>query len=424
VAVVGDEVRPLEARGLKAVKDPAAALSDWPADAVKPDRIGALWQATASDWRLRLRPAAAAGEAPVRILLEERNAAVADGRHWLHEASYLLYARRGAGLRFALPAGAVLVGADVDGHPAAPGRPAAGRVWLPLAKGPGPHRLRLRWRYEAGQEEFARPRGDVPLLEDGGATARVWTLEVPEGYTLRAARAPGALPELYRADAWLRLSKLLAESAPRATGEEQEGSLDRAQREFYACCRRAEAALKKHEGAAAKKGPSGQGASEWLKQLRQENRQLAKALGFERLRGRAERAAPYAETEEAPALSSAAGSRSHAVSWVGGDASPRLVLEPLAEEGRRETWVATALWVLVLVAVGFLARYPAVGAVGRTFWPEWLALLGVAGWWLLGLPGLALPVLAAPGMLARLFVAARWLGGLRPLPRAAGSSGS
>jgi hypothetical protein len=422
VALVGDEVRPLDSRGLRAVKDPAAALRDWPADAVNLGRRGALWQAAAGDWRLRLRPAAPADEPPVRILLEERTAAVADGRHWLHEASYLLYARRGAGLRFALPAGAVLVGADIDRRPAAPGRPAAEHVWLPLAEGTGPHRVRLRWRYEMGAEDFARPRGDGPLLEGmakGDEPPRLWTVEVPEGYHLRHAPASSAgLPDLYRADSLLRLSKLLAESSPRAPEGEQEETLFRVQREFYARCLRAEAALKRSGGAAAGKGPAGQGAGEWLKQLRQQDRVLAQAQGFERLRVRAERAGADTEAEAAPL---GAGGRS--VSWPVGE-SPRFILEPLGEEGRRETWAATALLVLTLLVVWLLARYPVVCAVGRALWPEWLVLLGVAGWWLLGLPWLALPVLAAAGVLARLWVAARWLGSLRPRPRPAGSTGT
>jgi hypothetical protein len=425
LAVLGNEVRPLEARGLQAVTDPAAVLHDWPMDAVKVGRLGAVWQVTATDWRLRLRQAAAADVPPVRILLEERAAAVADGRSWLHEASYLLYARRGAGLRFALPAGAVLVGADVAGRPVAPGRPAAGHIWLPLAEGAGPYRVRLRWRYEAGAEDFARPRGDGPLPEEGAkgdAPARLWTVEVPDGYRLRLAPvpAPAALLELYRADALLRLSKLLVESSLVAEGA-PEGPLFRAQREFYACCLRAETALKRHGGAAPGKGPAGQGAGEWLKQLRQQDRQLAKAQGFERLRGRAERAG--AESEDPPSLLPAFEPRGHAVSWAAGEA-PQIALEPRSEEERRETWAATAMLIAALLAVWLLVRYPVVCAVGRALWPEWMILLGAAGWWLLGLPVLALPVLAMPGVLARLWVAARWLGGLRPRPRPAGSSGS
>jgi hypothetical protein len=234
--------------------------------------------------------------------------------------------------------------------------------------------------------------------------------------------APAALLELYRSDALLRLSKLLAESSPRAAEEAQEEALFRTQREFYASCLRAEAALKRHGGNTPPgEGPSGQSAAEWLKQLRQEDRQLAKAQGFERLRGRAERAG--AESEESPALPPAVDPRGPAVSWAAGE-SPRFALEARGEEDRRETWAATAMLVAALLAVWLLSRYPGVCTVTRALWPEWLALLGAAGWWVLGLPLLALPVLVGMGVLARLWVAVRWLGRLRPRPRAAGSSGS
>jgi hypothetical protein len=357
----------------------------------------------------------------------ERTAAVADGRDWLHEADYLLDARRGTGLRFTLPAGAVLVGVDLDGARAAPSRSTPGKVWLPLAEGAGPHRVRLRWKYAPGEEDFARPRGDDPQLEAGGKNGeplRLWSVDVPEGYHLRPADggslvpASSALVEATRADAWLRQSKLLAERSPRAAEGPEDEALTRAQREFYTHVRHAEALLKLHPGDAAEKGPSGQGVGEWLKQLRQENRHLAKVLGYERLRGRAERAAE-AEPREA-----AAGPHEHAVTWAAG-APPRFVLEARAAEVRREIWAGTVLFVLGLLAVGLLARYPGVVAAGRRLGPEWLALFGVAAWWVLGLPLYVLPVMAGVGVLARLWLVARWLEGLRARPRpATGSSGS
>jgi hypothetical protein len=427
VAVAGGEVRPLETRGLKAVKDPAQALKDWPPAAGGLRHFGAVWQATAPDWRLRLRPTGVVDEPPVRVVLLERSSAVADGRDWLHEAAYLLDARRGAGLRFALPAGAVLIDVEIDGHAVTPGQPAPGRLWLPLAEGAGPQRVRLRWKYGPGEEDFTRPRGDDPVLEDGGKSGgltRLWSVVVPEGYHLRPAFGAGGVPdpatpalaEAYRADGWLRLSKLLAERAPHDPESSDGEALSRLQREFYACCRRAESAMNQHAMAATEKGPSGQSVGDWLKHLRQENRRLAKSLGFERIRGRAER---VAETEPADATAP----HGHAVTWVASEL-PRFVLESRSTEGYRETGAATAFLLGALLAVWLLSRYPGIVAAGRGLWPEFLVLFGVAAWQLLGLPVWALPVLAGAGVLARLWVTGQWLGGLRHRAAAAPASGT
>src|SRR5207248_10934548 len=97
-------------------------------------------------WKLRLLPRDR--ERPpetVQVFLSEQSAAVADGRHWLHEVTYWLRHEANAELSVVLPGAGRVVAASVDGIEVTPLQPEPTRLWLPLPRQPGVRWVRLRW---------------------------------------------------------------------------------------------------------------------------------------------------------------------------------------------------------------------------------------------------------------------------------------
>lgn len=436
LAVAGAELAAEAPSGLRAIPQPGLALRAWPGEAERLSRAGgSAWRVTAPDWRLRLvtreRPE---GPAPLRILLTERSAAVADGRRWLHEAAFWLWHEANADLTVALPAPADFVAASVDGAEVTATQPEPGRLWLPLPRRTGLLRVRLRWRY-AEAEPLDRP--NLGRVQAGGEAAGpvLWTVAVPPGWeaaggNLQAGAGADAARALYRAAALLAFSRQRAEGG---RGPAVAESLAAAQDDFYRCCRDAGHVLDLAGAGAMVPGPGGQGLREWLRELLAENREWASRAGWEEVRAAAERHAregePPAARADRPA-SPAAGPAPPALDptdrgtplfgqLTADSPPPQLRLGPAAQPWDAAFLLAGGQWLAVAAVVWGLTLFPTWAARLRPFWPEQIALLGLLGWHLAG-PTLAVLFLLVLGAVGRLVVLASRAGGLfhRPRPKA------
>ncbi len=409
-----------------------AELGAWPAEAERVGREGTAWRAEADGWSLRLagRPAEAAPA--VQVLYAEQEAAVADLRRWVHQATYWLHAGSGTDLPFKLPQGARLLAANLDGAAIDPRQPEADWLELFLPGGEGLRVLRLRWVFEAA-EPLGRPKLEEPTFVgvDGGPV--LWRIDVPGGYGLHRLRVPAeaarpanvAVAELARAAAQVRLSTLLAERFRAAPADDTWGQFLVAQKLFFRHAHRAADLLAAPTGPGGVTGPQGQGLTDWLAELRRQNARLAPAPEFSKVRAAAEKQGAAAEPDAVPPFF-ALPERGVPVYWYasGPEQPPPVALTAHADERWREAWSATELLVIALLVVCVLSYLPRVQVWLWRLLPEELVLLTWLGWQAFGLSPLGV-LLFATGVSARVVLLLAWLSRVfRPAPRpeATGSS--
>ncbi|MBV9125194.1 MAG: hypothetical protein JO112_17700, partial [Planctomycetes bacterium] len=290
VAIAGPGLQADSPRGLQAVPEPAQALAAWPAEAEEVQRTGQAWKVTAADWQLRLSPHyPSGGTMPVRIFLAEQAATLVDGRHWVHQATYWLYQETGTNLSVLLPAGASVLSLDIDGMDVTPLQPQAEHLWLPLPGPGGACTVHLRWMFSPERETFPQPNLAPPQLEKVTDGPTVWVLAIPPGFQINARDpkgrrtanplAAGEVP-CGHAEVQLQLSGLLAPRLQANGGGVFQAQLLAVQEEFYRSCRRAERELTSLGLPTTR-----------VEDLRNQDRKLAEAQGFESLRVRAEKAA-------------------------------------------------------------------------------------------------------------------------------------
>jgi hypothetical protein len=434
--VAGPDLAAEGADGLTGAEVPSLALKDWPREA---ERLrvagGQVWKVAKDEWALRLRPRGGAGAGPVRVLLAEHTAAVADGRHWLHEAVYWVQHGANTDLNVVLPKPGTVVAVAVDGTDVAPLQPARRRLWLPLPGRAGVRAVRVRWRYDdPPAERLDQPLLETPRVEGSIGGPGVWTVYVPAGFE-SVPGAPAVLPgaaraaavALYRAEAQLRASAALTEPA----GEGGSTSLAVAQQRFYAFIRQAGQALQLADGDSGETGPDGKSLPDWQRSLSDENRRLAREHAFEETRAAAERqaeagaAAPRISPEEGEPAALAglgpAGIRGPLpdlgtpayLCLAGEGVTPALTLRPREERRTREALADSAGLLGLLLAVGALALLPRLAGRLQPFWPEPLLALGALAWYRSGLTPVA-AVLLVTGVAGRLVALA---GGVRRLLR-------
>jgi hypothetical protein len=415
VAAVGGDFRAVDPRGVTPVKD-LAELSRWPAEAELIRGQGSAWRVQADDWRLGVVPRAPAGSPLVNVLGAEQAAAVVDGRHWLHQATYTLTCEGGADLYVQLPDDARAVGVALDGTPLLVRHTGQQSLWLPLPAGLGPHTLEVRWVFPPGQESLDRPRLQRPSLRGIGVPAVLWTVHVPPGYRLaRAAAEPGPEPvsaarlDLERADVQLRLSRLLAEHSRDRAGQSAEGPLRAARQRFAAYARRAEAELLA-PGQSPDRLHDGQSLSEWLRELRKENERLARLHGIRQEEGGSRKEEPSGLVLLPPAGFLPGGERGTPVYWrtQGNDRPPSVQVVPLASLRTQEALAATEVLGVLLLGIWILGHLPRLALWLRRLWPEQLLVLALVGWHVLG-PSLVGVCLAALALGGRLLTLLWWL---------------
>jgi hypothetical protein len=409
------------------------------------------WRVSSADWQVRLAPGLGQAGQEVVVLLAESSAWLT-GERWHYEVAYSLYQPAPVDLTV-LWGSPVRVGSvTVDGVERAPLQPEPGRLWLPLS-GQGLRQVRLRWQSEkvpsppAGEdgESMPRPLLEVPRLEaarpvgvrwaaDNSPWGPIWTIQLPPGWELAdtSAAKTGSSPpkppwgnralsgptrvfavELARARAALEASRVLADTS------EARAVLPPVQVAFYRAMKRAEQALAQGAGA------DGQGASQAVRQLREQNAALAKERKFDGVRSTAERQATTAPKEEGgkrkeepdrsagmpspfllpPSDGAAEGTP---LSWLG--EKPRVRLLPEEDRRWQEALVALAAWLGLLILLGLVSTTGRGRRVALGLCPEVLALLGALGWGLAGPTSVVLGLLAA-GLFGRVLLLARGLRG-------------
>jgi hypothetical protein len=441
LALAGSELGAEDPRGLALVEEPGEDLHGWAAVQEPLRWVGAVWKVEADDWQLPLRPAAAlAGARPVQVLLVEQSAALLDGRHWGHEATYWLYYEAGTDLTFRLPAGTAVLTVTVDGHDVTPLQRDGKQLWLPLTGGSGVRVVRLSWTCDARRERLDRPNLDRPRLEGTEDGRTLWTVHVPAGYRLRRIEGPAqaahaAGQDLRRAAAHLRLSTLLAEQALGDADSPAGQQLRAAQERFYRSCRQAEYRLAQAVDPLDDRGLDGQSLADWLQGLREANQQQAREQRFEKIRALAEKRAltstfwpPVAASVEdaggasdlpaAAARGSLLPERGTPTHWWATTLAPapRLHLEAEREQQVRQSWAVAGVWLIVLLGVWVVSYCPRILAWVWATWPEQMVVLGVVGWQLLGVSLLAVCLIWL-GLSTRLFYFGRWALGLRGTER-------
>jgi hypothetical protein len=455
LAVVQPELRTADPLGLEplAGKVADAALGYWP-HALERQRLlgGGVWKIVSDRWRLRLQPRPVAAKlTPVQVLLTEQAAALLDDRRWLHQATYWIFHETGTELKVRLPAGARLLAVAIDGAAVPPLPPSSEHLGLPLPGGAGARRVTLQWAFDADAEAFTQPNLEPPRLDEDGLgrvasdpagaagpappqAPVLWTVHVPAGYRLSnpegsATAVRAVRQDLWRAEAELRLSKLLAERAQGSAGEAFRPQLRAAQERFYRYCRQTEYHL------ATVPEADGQNLRSQLEAKKEQNRKhlsgfpeiRAQAESQTRLRGGAVAATPeWDDAALGPTLGTLAGleslpQRGTPAYWQTSSASPtpRVTLTPLPAQPTVRFAIASGLLVLLLIGLG--GRYAGAPPWLWRLWPEALVVLACLGWPAFGL-GLA-SCFVILGLCGRLVAVGRWLLRhlRRPAPVAAGA---
>jgi hypothetical protein len=403
--------------GLVATDWSQAAFKDWPADVARWRTSGAqAWRVARDDWSLRIRARSGPETGPVRVVLADHTTAVADGRHWLHEAVY--WVRHGANtdLNIVLPKPGTVVAVAVDGIDVAPLQPEQRRLWLPLPGRPGVRAVRVRWRYDPAAESLEHPVLQTPVVEGAVGGPGVWTVYLPAEFEAiygdapapRPGRARAAAAALYRAEGQLRICAALAEAG-------REGvltSLAAAQMRFYSLSRQAEEALQLADDTSLETGPEGETLADWHRSLLAENRRMAKDHKFEDTRAEAEHRADVAgaagrtvpEEMDPGALTGLGPARIRGpmpdngtpayLSLSDSIGMPALTLRPREEQRVRQALAASAVLLGLLFVAGTIALSPRLHRRLQPFWPEPLLLVGLVIWYSRGLsPAAALFVL-------------------------------
>ncbi|MBI3963047.1 MAG: hypothetical protein HY335_09855, partial [Deinococcus sp.] len=212
-AFLGPQLQLKESARTRPTPVPVKELARWSRQAQRIAEGGTLWRFSPDqdDWHFVANPSSP-GAAPVDILLAQQQASVGHQQHWLHQGTYLLWARAATDVRVVLPAGAHLVSASLDDQPLVARQSQPGHIMLPLNEVGRVSRLRLSWAFPKTKETVENPILSSPSFE--GLTPRpvVGTLWLPPGYEAAGSLLPPlGLAHLYLQRAWaqVKLTDLL-----------------------------------------------------------------------------------------------------------------------------------------------------------------------------------------------------------------------
>jgi len=403
LAVTGPELRPEVFTGLVKVQAIAKDLRLWPGEAQRIQNEGDAWHIKEPKWSLNLEVRSSGRSPPVKILLSQEQAFLADGKHWAHQADFLVAVRGDTDLQLALPAEARLVELTVDDQPLQPRPAGPDTYWVPLTGQPGPRTLRLRWRFLPEGESLEHPHLGGAYLRGVPASPRQGRVIVPFGYGV------SSMPEgnesslmqqlLARAQAQLALCHFLAKPFSTTVTSALLG----AHKTFRWNMRQAE--LQMSYVAGDNKKPMYAAA---LAELRTENERLLNEKGFEEVRNQAEK---YPADMLASAhLLFAVPEQGRPVFWQLPDARQGVAISLVSDAGRQwrtaQGW--SALLVLAAGALILLSYWTRGLGYLAALWPELCLLLALVGTlvWGFSLPG---AILAALGAVGRFYGAVRVL---------------
>ncbi len=399
VAVVGPQVQAEDPQGLASIKREGAKewqRANWPWH-TPPLSHASLWRAQKDEWNLNLVFKPGTPAPAVQVLLTEREAGLADGRRWVHQALYWLYVREATEWHVQLPPGANIVSVTRDQQLLAPRVLAPGQLVIPLPQ-PGSQVLRLQWLLDA-EESVEMLRLDFPITQGESPVQKV--LYVPEGYQISGqwpvASGQWSLAKaqhsLGRAHALFQLTEQLTQDGRRG---ENLHLLHQVQQRFYAYCRQAEYHLTRARLAGKEDRP----LSARLEDLRRQNQRLARIEHYEKIRQDAQKETLRDAAFSQPFFSLAASGR-----WTlwSEDFPPALTV--LADHRGREIFLP--LIVAGMILLWLLSYWPRTLRVSGWFWPEYLLALTALGWLAFGMSLVGL-LLVFSGLLARLVLVVLW----------------
>ena len=119
---------------------------------------------------------------PVKILLAQEQAFLADGRHWAHQTDFLVAAHGATEVQLVLPAGARLLALTLDDQSVTARAAGPETSRGPLEGLPGPRTLRAHWRFLPEAEPFERPNIGGAHLAGAQAPPLQGRLLIPTGY--------------------------------------------------------------------------------------------------------------------------------------------------------------------------------------------------------------------------------------------------
>jgi hypothetical protein len=411
LALVGKELQVQRQQGLAPQSAAAQELAAWPLAAHLVRQQGQVWKITGESWQLLLHLQAAPAPSPVRLFLAEESLFPAGAAGWRHESRFLVTASAPIELPLRLPEGARGLAATVDGRPVP--CPSGPLLLLPLPPQAGWHTVCVWWSVEPGRELFSRPRLEHAGLDKNNNYPLLWHIYRPPGYHLRSLPAvvEEAFPaevEAHRAAACLSLfakeGKALAAVGEAARWEQllqqARGHLRRA--EIERLTELAAARLRQDFSAAERLLALG----ERLDQLHQQ---------LEALRRQPTKPAPPVSASPPGAADSPSELSSPVWEPVGrpchwqarATQPPRCFLEAATALSQRRRLLASELLLGFLLAIWILSHLGRLVQHVRSFWPEQLLLLALAGGYALG-PSLVEYLLLLVAGLSRLVLLGRW----------------
>lgn len=219
----------------------------------------------------------------VRVLSAAETVRRVNG-HWLHEASFWIHAPETAELRFRFPGKVGSLSALTDQRLQAISMPSEKEFVLPLDASPRPRFVALSW-HDGGTAET--PNLTAIQLDQAALPTQARVLWVPAGLSAATPPAPTYFERLLQeARGHLQIAAALADEPARPAASSQEIAAQ--QRQFYACVRQAEYAL--GSARTVQRDFDAAGALERLRDLKGENRELAKERRYEEQRASAEKA--------------------------------------------------------------------------------------------------------------------------------------
>lgn len=358
VAVIGPELRADGAVHLAEVSNPSASLKRWPGWPARFRRGGHVWRVAQPGWRLRLRPhLTVAGPSSVRLFLCDQTARLVNGVRWIHDASCLVYHETDTDLQVQLPRGAHAIEVSVDERSIPAVELESDVVHVNLAGHQGVRRVRLQWQFDTRDESLERPNLERPRFRDVTDGPSLWTVYLPGNYSVydepgssQAAKSTSADADLSRAAAELELSGVLAQGLS-LNAELFSRRLLASQERFAWYCRQAS----RHLHASGDPGIP-------VQRLRERDRRLAEAEGFQRLRLEAEANLDRVATAAAPAGAvdgyAWPGVQGMPQRWTGPSeaAAPALQLVPRSVEQRQRALAYSCLLIIALAGIGIVSQ--------------------------------------------------------------------
>jgi hypothetical protein len=402
---------------------PREELAAWPIELGRLQAARALFVTKAPGAAtLAFQPRENPTTAPAKVLDARHLVVPAGADRWLHRMSWDISTSGAQELEVGLPADGHFTAAFVQGQAISPRLVAGGRLMIPLPASDVPMGVEVWWTYPTVSEPMGKPRTSAAHLVDLEAPATRTELFAPAGWRVAEPEKRMSLADSLVVEVRLRQQALTALADGTVSSAATKTLFDHAVREMSALMRHATYRIRLAERGS---GASG-GDAKRVATLLEEQRHLARKLGLESPRQKAERR-PW--DVEAPLARDAVDVGTPAA-WRPGDAGdrPTFALQSVTDVLDRRLREIIAAGLALMLAIIVLSYWPAGLRRWVRLWPEQLAAAtGLAFWWQgFSLLGCGFLLIA---LLGRAILTVRWLSRLlarrrQPAPSQAKAPGA